>query len=144
MGNRAVITTNQKRKNKVGIYVHWNGGRDSVEAFLSYCKIRKFRGPVSDCYGMARLVQVIANYFGGDLSIGVDLVSNLDCDNGDNGVYVINDNWKIVKREYFDWIEQNEHDLLDMLKQINQKQPKEDQVPESELVRFINMRGKIE
>lgn len=143
MGNRAVITTKGRGKKRVGIYLHWNGGRDSVEAFLAYCKIRKFRGPASDCYGMARLVQVIANFFGGDLSIGVDLISNLDCDNGDNGVYVIDDNWKIIKREYFDWIEQHEHDLLDMLKQINQKQPEADRVPESELVRFINMRGEI-
>ena len=30
MGNRAVITDIEK---KVGIYLHWNGGRDSVEAF---------------------------------------------------------------------------------------------------------------
>lgn len=28
MGNRAVITTSDK---KMGIYLHWNGGRDSVE-----------------------------------------------------------------------------------------------------------------
>ena len=28
MGNRAVITTPQR---KVGLYVHWNGGRDTIE-----------------------------------------------------------------------------------------------------------------
>ena len=32
MGNRAVITTEKK---DLGIYLHWNGGRDSVEAFLN-------------------------------------------------------------------------------------------------------------
>jgi hypothetical protein len=35
MGNRAVITTEQKR---IGVYLHWNGGLDSVEGFLTYCK----------------------------------------------------------------------------------------------------------
>jgi hypothetical protein len=37
MGNRAVITDNKQR---IGIYLHWNGGRDSVEAFLKYCELR--------------------------------------------------------------------------------------------------------
>lgn len=36
MGNRAVITTTDQR---IGIYLHWNGGKDSVEAFLKYCKL---------------------------------------------------------------------------------------------------------
>lgn len=31
MGNRAIITNKEK---KVAVYLHWNGGRDSVEAFL--------------------------------------------------------------------------------------------------------------
>jgi hypothetical protein len=38
MGNRAVITLKphegKSYGNQVGIYVHWNGGRDSIEAFL--------------------------------------------------------------------------------------------------------------
>ena len=37
MGNRAVITTKENMYNNgVAIYLHWNGGRDSVEAFLEY------------------------------------------------------------------------------------------------------------
>ena len=39
MGNRAVITTENK---KIGIYLHWNGGRDSVEAFLKYCELKNY------------------------------------------------------------------------------------------------------
>lgn len=31
MGNRAIITT---KKRDLGVYLHWNGGRDSVGAFL--------------------------------------------------------------------------------------------------------------
>ena len=32
MGNRAIITT---RERKIGLYLHWNGGRDTVEPLLS-------------------------------------------------------------------------------------------------------------
>ena len=34
MGNRAVITTRKDLKD-IGVYLHWNGGRDSVEGFLA-------------------------------------------------------------------------------------------------------------
>ena len=125
MGNRAVITTAPFRKTKVGIYIHWNGGRDSVKPFLDYCRLKGYRGPVSDCYGIARLTQVIANFFGGELSIGVDLVKNLDCDNGDNGVYLVDDNWNIVGRKYFSGFEQDDYDYETMLRSINSKQPEE-------------------
>lgn len=44
MGNRAVITDKKNwEQGGVGIYLHWSGGRDSVEAFLEYCKLRGFR-----------------------------------------------------------------------------------------------------
>lgn len=70
MGDRAVITTSTsediQNSNDIGVYLHWNGDRNSVESFLTYCKIRKFRSPDKDCYGWARLCQVIGNYFGGE------------------------------------------------------------------------------
>lgn len=128
MGNRAVITTNAgfrniKGSDQIGVYLHWNGGRDSVEAFLAYCKLQGFRAPEHDCYGWARLCQVIANYFGADgLSIGVDRCCNLDCDNWDNGVYVI-ENWEIVDRQYHDGHEQQVYDLQEMLIEIDEAQP---------------------
>lgn len=44
MGNRAVITTLQNYNNNgIGVYLHWNGGRDSVEGFLEYMKLKKHR-----------------------------------------------------------------------------------------------------
>lgn len=134
MGNRAVITTKGgDRKNKLGVYLHWNGGRDSVEGFLKYCDMRGFRYPEDDNYGWARLTQVIANFFGGDLSIGIDICDRLDCDNWDNGVYLI-EKWKIVGREDFnDGIEQKEYDLLSMVIDIDQHQPKGDQIGEEEI-----------
>lgn len=128
MGNRAVITTKYNFENNgVGIYLHWNGGRDSVEAFLKYMELRGFRSPDVDCYGWARLCQVIGNYFGGTLSVGIDVINRLDCDNWDNGTYII-EGWKIVGREFFDGAEQKSYDLVEMMKDIDEKQPSHDQL----------------
>lgn len=128
MGNRAVITTRENfRSNGVGVYLHWNGGRDSVEAFLKYMKLRRFRAPDSDNYGWARLCQVIGNYLGGTLSIGIDRVDYLDMDNWDNGTYII-EGWDIVGREFFDGEEQNCYDINEMLIEIDEKQPSNDQL----------------
>lgn len=128
MGNRAVITTRENFENNgVGIYLHWNGGRDSVEAFLKYCELKGYRSPTADCYGWARLCQVISNFFGGSLSIGIDTVDKLDCDNWDNGTYIIA-GWEIVGREHFEGFEQDSHDLEEMLKAIDEKQPAEEQL----------------
>lgn len=126
MGNRAVITTRSK---DIGVYLHWNGGRDSVEAFLKYCKLKGYRPPELDCYGWARLCQVIGNFFGGELSIGIDKYDKLDKDNGDNGVYVI-ENWNIVDRLFINWPEQHEYDLIGMLKSINNAQPEKERLSE--------------
>lgn len=124
MGNRAVITTKKNFENDgVGIYLHWNGGRDSVEAFLAYCRMKGFRSPEEDCYGWAGLCNVISNFFGGDgLSIGIDRVSELDMDNYDNGVYIIED-WRIVDRKYRRGEEQTVYDLDTMMLEIDCKQP---------------------
>lgn len=127
MGNRAVITTSTHTKphasNDLGIYLHWNGGRDSVEAFLTYCKIQGYRTPETDCYGWVNLATVIGNFFNDGLSCGIDRCCRLDCDNGDNGVYVIK-NWEIVDRKYFDYgREQNHHPPVDMLLEIDKSMP---------------------
>lgn len=130
MGNRAVITTKENFENNgVGIYLHWNGGRDSVEAFLKYCELKQYRTPDNDCYGWARLCQVIGNFFGGSTSVGIDVVNNLDCDNWDNGVYII-EGWKIVDRKYFDGEEQMNYKLEEMLVDIDNSMPENEQIGE--------------
>ena len=106
MGNRAVITTAPFDLKNVGIYVHWNGGRDSVEGFLRACKALGYRSPEMDSsYAMGRLTQAIGTYFGGATSLGIGTVDDLDYDNGDNGTYVIGGNWEIVGREYWTGLE---------------------------------------
>lgn len=104
MGNRAVITTKER---KIGLYLHWNGGRDTIEPLLKYCELQGFRPPSKDCYGWARMCQVMGNFFGGSLSLGIGTyTTDRQMDPGDNGVYVIED-WRIadhLRTEYdSDW-----------------------------------------
>ena len=138
MGNRAVITTKEGGQKRIGVYIHWNGGRDSVEAFLEYCRRMKFRCPEDDCYGWARFCQVVSNFMESGLdetirrngvpdglSIGISTIDNLDCDNFDNGMYIIKE-WKIIGREHFNGKEQNGCDLDRMLTVIHEAQPWKD------------------
>ena len=128
MRNRCVITTKDNwNKNTIGVYLHWNGGRDSVEAFLEYCKMKDYRTD-----DLARLCQVIGNFFGGTLSLEIGMLDDLDCDNWDNGVYII-ENWEIVDRKYFTGSEQNEYDRLDALLSIDKAMPESERIAD-----FIN------
>lgn len=106
MGNRCVIVshdvTKENQSQKIGIYLHWCGSQSSVKKYLEIAKSRQIRGvDQDDQYCWARLVQIICDEFSADgdnqLSVGVDIVSKLDTNNGDNGVYYINDNFEIVK-----------------------------------------------
>ena len=128
MGNRAVLAfvndEGKKDKNSVGIYLHWNGGRDSVEGFLQTAKDYGLR---SGSYGVARLTQIIANGLGGTLSLGVDLLKNLDCDNYDNGVYWIDQNFNIVDREYIsrpNFKQQQQYSLTEFVKSLKKDNDK--------------------
>jgi hypothetical protein len=104
MGNRAVITTagaGDNPSNFIGIYLHWNGGPESVLAFLETAKNRHYRSPDGDeSYGMARLVGVIHDFFGADkeTSVGIGMLDHLDTDNWDNGVYQVGKDWKVISR----------------------------------------------
>lgn len=102
MGNRAVIAI---EGSKIGVYLHWNGGVESVLAFLDAAHELGIRSPSSDpSYFYARFTQMIGNFFGGTTSIGIDLVERLDTDNGDNGTFIIGDGEQgrpvIVKRQH--------------------------------------------
>ena len=130
MGNRAVITTKENFENNgIGIYLHWNGGYDSVSAFLKYCEIKGYRTPDTDNYGWARLCQVIGNFFGGSTSLGIDTLDKLDCDNHDNGVYIIK-GWEIVDRKHNHYAEQMNYDMEDMLMEIDKAMPEAEQLGE--------------
>lgn len=140
MGNRAVITASKShdvaKSNDIGIYLHWNGGRDSVEAFLKYCELKRYRSPSKDNYGWARLCQVIGNFLGGRNSIGIDNCCHLNCDNWDNGVYII-EGWEIVGRQYYDGAEQHKYDLYEMLLEIDKAQPTKEQLGEEKIKELL-------
>lgn len=137
MGNRAIITTPER---KIGMYLHWNGGRDTVEPLLRYCELQGFRAPSCDDYGWARLCQVAGNFLGGSLSVGIGAyTTDEQMDPGDNGIYVI-DGWKIVERLRTKYDsdyhpvgcrliepceEQREYDFDEMLRTFDDSMPEE-------------------
>lgn len=107
MGNRAVIvshdTNKENAKERIGIYLHWYGSRSNIEKFLMLAK-NKIRTVDEDPqYFWSRFCQIICNYIDAIegsfcLSVGIGIVSDLDTDNGDNGVYYINSNFEITKQ----------------------------------------------
>ena len=122
MGSRAVVTT---PKREIGLYLHWNGGRDTVEPLLRYCELKGYRAPSADSYGWARLDQVAGNFFGGTCSVGIDAYTTDSRMNpGDNGIYVI-ESWSIVERipPYEGFVEQDEYDFDEMLRVFDASMP---------------------
>lgn len=99
MGNRAVISFNEGDQ-AIGVYLHWNGGPESVLAFLAAAKILGVRNGADKPYFFARFCQIIGNFFGGTTSVGIGTVGSLDTDNHDNGWYIINDDLTIKARKF--------------------------------------------
>lgn len=116
MGNRAVI---QIERNPLEIYLHWNGGRDSIEPILKYAKQVKIR---SGDYGVARLCQIIGNTLGGTLSLGVAPKGYYSGDE-DNGTYVLDDELNIVDRIGVseEFVEESYHDPDEMFDCVREK-----------------------
>jgi hypothetical protein len=142
MGNRAVITTSVNL-NETGIYLHWNGGRASVEAFLAYCKLKGYRCPEDDCYGWAYLCGVITNTIGSGISVGIDGCEYLDTNNYDNGTYII-ENWLITDRMFMNRnCEQDDYDLLDCIKEIDDRQPEHMRLSEDEWKTFDTVKQAV-
>ena len=121
MGNRAVITIKEKdtpQEDWNSLYLHWNGGHDSVAPFLHVAKLYGIRCQEDSSYAIARLSQLIGNTLGGTLSLGVGAYKCLDT-TSDNGVYVVKD-WEIIERENFDGEEQSNYDFNKMVKDIRE------------------------
>ena len=126
MGNRALIIG---KGSNVGIYLHWNGGRDSVEAFLRWAELSKL--PSLENRGEIALAAVIANFFGNDgSSISLETVDRANLEASapwDSGIYVVEEH-KIVERINPPQFEQSSHDLTEMLIFIDSRQPERDQL----------------
>ncbi len=129
MGNRGIVTTGERT---LGLYLHWNGSRDFVEPFLTYCGLKRYRPPSEDmAYGYARLAQVVGNFFGGGLSVGVVPYTDDEemCAGLENGVY-LTEGWRIAGR-LLPWEGFRDPEVADMqrsLHGIDVRQPRSEQL----------------
>jgi hypothetical protein len=101
MGNRALVIFANKDWTEFSpaVYLHWNGGPESVYAFLDELDRRKIRGGDDLSYQTARFIHTVGDFLDQDeaqgLSLGVfDGPKKLDKPeeitfHGDNGAYVV-------------------------------------------------------
>ncbi|MCP4902334.1 MAG: hypothetical protein GY906_35655 [bacterium] len=99
MGNRAHVIFASSNSISPAVYLHWNGGADSVYAFLA--ELDRRYGPAHDVdYSAARFAAVVSDFFDVEYWSGLSLgITNGPTeitpealepfDHGDNGVYVI-------------------------------------------------------
>lgn len=106
MGNRANVVFEFEGDISPTIYLHWNGGPESVYAFLAEMDRRGVTNP-------ARFVQIVGEFFDGhkgehtDMSVYLthapeaitpEAINKVPTDDGDNGFYVVSrdgDDWKV-------------------------------------------------
>lgn len=103
MGNRAVITFSTAN-NAPSIYLHWNGGRASVEGFLTAARQLGLRhAPTAQAQADAldNIAEMLARYFF-RCNVGMNVYrlhfAGADRDNGDNGTYVLDQDLQIFAR----------------------------------------------
>lgn len=138
MSNQALITG---KNSKVGLYLQWHGGMDSVAPFLEYASFHSSQGlgeEVSD-NGLATLVTIINNSMEFDsvyvVPVDPEELQEEDYLSGnENGVYVVDGDWNIIQRIDAPEVEQNCHDYATMLLTIDQTQPESMQLGEE----FLN------
>jgi hypothetical protein len=98
MGNRAVVIfeDSQSKNFSPAVYLHWNGGPESVYAFLDELDVRQIRADQE--YEAARFIQIVGEFFGHEgLSLGVfngpetdlELTEDSQFNHGDNGIYLV-------------------------------------------------------
>jgi len=112
MGNRAVISF-CTGKSAPCIYIHWNGSRPSIEAFLKAARHLGLNESILDAHDdsrydvqaevMDKIAEMIAKHFFNcevGRTVYRETYGNSDADNRDNGVYVIDRNLNIIGRIY--------------------------------------------
>jgi len=102
MGNRAVLTFSTA-KSAPCIYLHWNGGRASVEGFLQAARDLGLRHAGDDHHktmdGLAQMI--VRHFFGCDLGRTVYRMRYDEADiHGNNGTYVLSEDMTIKRRMY--------------------------------------------
>ena len=105
MGNRAVITFNTA-DNAPAIYLHWNGGRASVQGFIDAARalgLRHAPTAAAQAETMDKLADLIArHFFRSNVGFNVyrEQYASTDRDNGDNGTYLLGHDLTIIDRFY--------------------------------------------
>jgi len=105
MGNRAVITFDTA-DNAPAIYLHWNGGRASVQGFIDAARALGLRHASTDAAQtetLDQLAELLArHYFRCDVGMTVyrQQYGASDRDNGDNGTYLLGRDLSIIERFY--------------------------------------------
>ena len=105
MGNRAVITFDTT-DNAPAIYLHWNGGRASVQGFIDAARALGLRhAPTAEAQTEAldQLAELLArHYFRCNVGMTVYRLhyAGADRDNGDNGTYLLGHDLTIIERFY--------------------------------------------
>ena len=127
MGNRAVITFDSVDSNAIAVYVHWNGGRDSIEGFLKVTRILMGGHNFDELYATGRFIQVVGAYFPGALSFGVGQYKSMENWDSDNGVYIVDSKTMTIKGrrhasdyngEYNTFVEQKSHNLNEFANEL--------------------------
>ena len=105
MGNRAVITFSTAN-NAPAIYLHWNGGRASIEGFLNAARqlgLRHAPTAQAQTEALDKLAELMARYFF-RCNVGMTVYrmhyAGTDRDNGDNGTYLLGRDLTIIDRLY--------------------------------------------
>lgn len=121
MGNRAIITT-APEKGAPAIYLHWNGGRDSVEGFLMAANHMHLYSITDDRERMDAFGKLIAEHFFnseyGKMNVYPHTMHSWHDDAGDHGIYVIDSDFHIVGRLFAPRTEQNAYSSMDIFHAI--------------------------
>jgi hypothetical protein len=105
MGNRAVITFDTT-DNAPAIYLHWNGGRASVQGFIDAARalgLRHAPTAAAQTQALDQLAELLArHYFRCNVGMTVYRLhyAGADRDNGDNGTYLLGHDLTIIDRFY--------------------------------------------
>ncbi len=103
MGNRAVITFDTA-DNAPAIYLHWNGGRASVQGFIDAARalgLRHAPTAAAQTEALDQLAELLArHYFRCNVGMTVYRLhyAGADRDNGDNGTYLLGQDLTILAR----------------------------------------------
>lgn len=111
MGNRAMVVFADKdwKNLSCAVYLHWNGGPESIYCFLDEMDRRGIR--VDDpSYESARFVHIVGDFFDKDTITGLSLglwngpksldVANLGDFDTDNGLYVVQRGYNEKTKKY--------------------------------------------